>query len=221
MKPFRTPVLLFALPAVGLAALGTSGGSFLYDRAALAQGEFWRLWTGHWVHFSTSHLLWNLVVLVGAGAWLERRHPGLLLLHTLVAAPLISGFLWLAEPAMRAYGGLSALATSVVTLLALTQLRSRRADRPLWTALLVLVGGKIAYDLGHATALFSRFDSPLVRPSVFAHAAGAAVALLLFPAWRARERDSRGPNDTAGTRGEFPAAKFRRLPLTAGRTHKP
>src|SRR4051812_25687175 len=29
----------------------------IYDRAAILHGELWRLWTGHLVHFSNSHLL--------------------------------------------------------------------------------------------------------------------------------------------------------------------
>lgn len=185
MKTLRIPLLLFALPAALVAFASGQPDRLWLERTALGHGELWRLWTAHWVHFSPSHLGWNLAVLLAAGAWLERRHPGWLLWHTLVAAPLISLALLVIEPAMHAYGGLSALATSVVTLLALAQLADRRADRPLWTALLLLVAGKILLDAGHASALFARFDAPAVRPSVFAHAAGAVAALGLWPLWRA------------------------------------
>jgi rhomboid family GlyGly-CTERM serine protease len=192
MKTLRTPLLLFALPAA-LAALGPATTNQLWlERAALGRGELWRLWTAHWVHFSASHLGWNLAVLLAAGAWLERARPGWLLTHTLVAAPLISLALLVVEPAMQAYGGLSALATGTVTLLALVQLENRRADRPLWTALLLLVAGKITYDASHATALFSRFDLPAVRPSAFAHAVGAGMALALWPVWREWHASSAG-----------------------------
>jgi rhomboid family GlyGly-CTERM serine protease len=183
MKPFRTPLFLFGLPAVVVAFASSRAGLLLFDRTALAQGELWRAWTAHWVHFSASHLLWNLAAIIPAGAWLEHRHPGWLLRHTLLATPLVSLLLYFAEPAMQRYGGLSALATSIVTLAALTLVFSARPDRMAGVMLLLLVTGKIAYDLTHATALFSRFDAPLVRPSVFAHAAGAAVALSLWPLW--------------------------------------
>ncbi len=211
MKALRVPLLLFALPALVVAFAPARGGLLLLDRAALGAGESWRLWTGHWVHFSTSHLLWNLAVLLAAGAWLERAQPGRLLRHTLVAAPLVSLTLLNAEPALQSYGGLSALATSVVTLLALTQLAAGRADRPLWTALLLFVAGKCLYDFGHTHTLFSRFDSPAVRPSVFAHAAGAGIAFLLWLAWHRHEARPAAPaeNGTAGTRDGLPAARFR------------
>ena len=201
MKTLRLPLLLFALPALLVAFAADHAPGLRLDHAVFDHGEIWRLWTGHWVHFSPSHLGWNLLVLLLAGAGLERARPGWLLPHTLVAAPLISLALLVVEPAMRSYGGLSALATSVVTLLALAQLRDARADWLPWTAVLVLVAGKTAYDAFHPTALFSRFDSPDVRPSVFAHAVGAGVALLLGPLWqRLRPPEMKPPGPVAGSR---------------------
>jgi len=209
MKAFRLPLLLFALPALVVAFAANHAPALRLDRTVLDHGEIWRLWTGHWVHFSTSHLGWNLLVLLLAGAGLERTCPGWLLRHTLVAAPLVSLIVLAAEPAMLSYGGLSALATSVVTLLALAQLRAARGDRPLWTAVLVLVAGKVAWEAGHPGALFSRFDSPEVRSSAFAHAAGAGVALLLAPLWlRRRPPEMKPPGPVAGSRrqgsGSYP-----------------
>lgn len=210
MKTLRTPLLLFALPALVAASLPACAGWLVYDRAALAAGEGWRLWTAHWVHFSTSHLAWNLVLLLAAGAWLERNRPGWLWRHTVAAAPLITLALWFVEPGMVRYGGLSALATSVITLLTLVQLTARRGDRALWAAILLLVAGRIAHDLLRGGALLSDFRDPGIRVSTWAHAAGAATAGLLWPVWA--KRPGRPPeafpeNDTAGTRDGFPAAK--------------
>lgn len=177
MKALRPALLLFALPA-GL--LGLAPEAFLYDRTAILRGEWWRLWTGHWVHFSASHLAWNLVVLLGAGAWLERLNPGRLIRYTFVGAPLISLGLLVLGPAMQVYGGLSGLATGVIVLLAFTQLAAHRPDRSRWIAVLALVVLKIAYDAGHAAPLLSRFDSPALQPSALAHILGAALALPVF-----------------------------------------
>lgn len=203
MKALRAPLLGFALPAALLAFAGDSAGRLGLERTALVRGEVWRLWTAHWVHFSASHLAWNLAALLAAGTWLEHLRPGWLLRHAAVAAPLISLALLVLEPAMRVYGGLSALATSVVTLLALEQLQSRRADRPLWTALLLMVAAKIVYEAGHASALFAHFDAPGVRPSAWAHATGAAAALALWPLWRhldARRVKMTPPGPVTGSR---------------------
>jgi len=193
MKTLRVPLLLFALPALVIAFAPPRLPLLLLERRGLFAGEIWRLWTGHWVHFSLPHLTWNLAALVAAGAWLERARPGWLLRHTLVAAPLLSLALILLEPAMHAYGGLSGLATSVVTLLALEQAHARRADRPLWIALLLLVAGKILAEAGQDTTFFTGFASPAVRPARWAHAAGALLGLGLWPWWRRLDRDGVAP----------------------------
>lgn len=177
MKAWRTPLLLFAGPAL---LAGLAPAVFLYDRTALLHGEWWRLWTGHWVHFSPSHLAWNLVVLIGAGCWLEQVRPGLLTRFALLGPPLISLGLLTLAPKMAVYGGLSGLATGVILLLALVQMEERPAERAWWLAVLVLTTGKIAVDAVSSAPLFSRFAGD-IRVSALAHLFGAAAALpMLF-----------------------------------------
>lgn len=184
MKSLRIPLLLFALPAAFLMFAPGWHGWLLLDRDGLLQGEWWRLWTGHWVHFSGSHLTWNLAVLLAAGAWLESVHPGRLLRYTLFGAPIISLMVLAGEPALRAYGGLSGVTTGIVVLLALTRLGQPRLERIFWVVLLMLVAGKSVYEAILGVALFSRFDAATVQPSAFAHLAGLAVAVAGLAAGR-------------------------------------
>jgi rhomboid family GlyGly-CTERM serine protease len=180
MKFPRSPLLLFALPAALLALRPAGGDLLVLNRDAVADGELWRLWSGHWVHFSTSHLAWNLLVLLLAGSWLEHIQPGRLWRHVVVAAPFISLSVLVFEPGLRVYGGLSGLSTGVVVLLALHHLRAPGASRLLWTAVLALVAVKSVHDLAHADALFARYDLPGVRTAATAHAAGALSAVLHY-----------------------------------------
>lgn len=166
-----------------------SRDALLYDRTAILQGEWWRLWTGHWVHFSASHLAWNLAVLLGAGAWLERLQPGSLLRFVAVAAPLLGLSFLAGAPDMHTYGGLSGLATGVVTLLALVQLRQDSAGRAWWLAALGLVALKIGFDATRSAPLFASFDSGSIRVSVLAHVMGALAALAFFLSRRGAARD--------------------------------
>jgi rhomboid family GlyGly-CTERM serine protease len=180
MKSVRPVLLLAALPAILLWLAPAAHPGLLYERTAILQGEWWRLWSGHWVHFSASHLGWNLAVLLGAGAWLERLQPGWLWRYILAGAPLVSAILILGEPAMQTYGGLSGLATGVVMLLALVQLGRNSRDRLWWAGVIGLIALKLGFDATHPAPLFSRFGSPTVRVSVLAHVAGAATALAFF-----------------------------------------
>jgi rhomboid family GlyGly-CTERM serine protease len=178
MKSFRPVLLLVVGPAVLLQLAPATHGALLYDRTALLHGEWWRLWTGHWVHFSVSHLAWNLAVLLAAGAWLEHLQPGRLLRYLLVAAPVLSGIFLIGEPAMQVYGGLSGLATGVVVLLALGQFVRDGRNRAWWGAALALLALKLGFDATHATPLFSRFGTTAVRSSALAHAGGAVTAVV-------------------------------------------
>jgi membrane associated rhomboid family serine protease len=69
--------LLLAGGAWVVAAFPGWAGGLMYDRQAILDGELWRLFTGHWVHFSTSHLVCDTLALGLVGGMLEaRRTPG-------------------------------------------------------------------------------------------------------------------------------------------------
>lgn len=177
MKSLRVPFLLFAVPAAIVAAVPGWGEALLLRPDALAHGELWRLWSGHWVHFSASHLAWNLAVLLIVGWRLEALQPGLLLRSTLLAAPVISATTMLVEPSMEAYGGLSGVAAGLVMLLGIQLIRTR-ADRPLGLVFLAVLGVKILTDALVPLPLFARFDTASVHPSSTAHVAGAVCAII-------------------------------------------
>lgn len=180
MNFLRVPLLLFTLPAALIAFAPARQELFLLDREAVAAGQVWRLWSGHWVHFSTSHLVWNLAVLFATGVWLERLRPGLLLRHTLLAAPLIGVGVLAFEPALQRYGGLSGLATGAVVLLALHQVRASGSSRWLWAGVLALVAFKVVGETQRGGSFFAGYDSESIRTSTTAHAAGAVAGLLHY-----------------------------------------
>lgn len=178
MKSLRASLLLFALPAMLVAFASARHGQLLLARDALVDGEVWRLWTGHWVHFSASHLLWNLTVLLAAGAWLQHVRPGLLWRHALIVPPLLSCAILVLEPDLQTYGGLSGLATSVVVLFGLQQLRTPGSARWLWAGVLALVATKVGAETLFKDAYFTRYESAGVHTAWSAHAVGAMLAVV-------------------------------------------
>ncbi len=152
----------------------------IYQRAAIAAGEVWRLWTGHLVHYNGGHLFWDLAVFVPAGMWLEAIAPGLARRFCLLAPPAISAALFLCEPGLARYAGLSGLATGLLVLLALIQWRRDvRAPAWFWPAVLLLVAVKIALEAVSSEPLLARFE-PGVRVVTLAHVGGVACAVLAF-----------------------------------------
>ena len=152
-----------------------------WERGAILSGQWWRLWTGHLVHFGLQHAMLDAIVLF-AGASLLERELGTrrLLRQLLLAAPLVSLGLF-AAPGLDEYRGASSLAATVALAAGIALWRDARPWRP------ALLAGGLAW------ACFSTVQA--VRPEWSAaglpdgvavawqaHLLGAACALL--PGWR-------------------------------------
>ncbi len=95
---------LAGIPDGGLAGLAL-------DRQATLAGQAWRLWTGHWVHFSTAHAITDAAALAVFGGIVERQLGTAAVVRLCcVGAPLLSLALLLAVPAMALYAGSSGIA---------------------------------------------------------------------------------------------------------------
>ena len=159
--------------------------TLIYDRTAIAAGQFWRLWTGHLVHFNASHLFWDLAVFLPAGIWLEQIVPALTRWFYLLAPLLISLLLLALQPTLEQYAGLSGIAAGVLVLLALVNLRrDAPAPRWFWPAVLSLVAIKVVLELVADRPLFIRLDSG-VNTVPLAHVGGITCALIALPAAKA------------------------------------
>lgn len=200
--------------ALIVAAAPALAPTLLYERAAILRGEYWRLWTGHLVHFGAGHLGWNLAVFAVAAVWSERLAPG----RTRVLLALAPGVIGLAlyglEPRLALYAGLSGVATAVLTFLAYTQLArlagltpaivpptaadaapASPSDRWFWRAVLALVLVKTAAEFAVEQPFFARFAPAGVRAVPLAHLIGILVATVVHrrrpPArFRALDRNS-------------------------------
>ena len=173
--------LLVASAALAVFAFPSLADALLYRRTELAAGQLWRLWTGHLVHFGWQHLAADLAVFLAAGIWLESITPRTARVFLALTPAAISGLLFLADPQLAFYGGLSGVAVGVLVLLALVQLRCDRASpRWFWPAVLALVVLKVGSEAFSAAPLVASFG-PDIKVSTLAHLGGIACALLAWP----------------------------------------
>lgn len=179
------------LMIVGLAVLvHFMPGAILlaYDRAAILQGEWWRLITGHWVHFSAQHFLYDTAAFGIIGTLLENRGRKLfawLCLSTIVTTSLA---MLVFEPHLQLCGGLSGLATAAFVSLALEGLEEQGMQCWISGSALVFCAVKLLFELVAGKFLvLQTHDSFVPVPSN--HIAGAltAVAMCL---WRKQRRNS-------------------------------
>ncbi|HSG59000.1 MAG TPA: rhombosortase [Woeseiaceae bacterium] len=133
------------LAAVAIAAAGDAGREYLrYDRSGIADGEFWRLVTGHFVHLGVSHLLLNLAGLMLVwfllGQYLTRAQWALALAISIVG--IDAGFWWL-EPQLSWYVGLSGALHGMLAAGVVMGMPEGRAETRILAAALV---AKLAYE---------------------------------------------------------------------------
>ena len=179
---WRAPLALASLMVV----LQASGQveALRYERAAVLDGELWRLVTGHLLHADAAHLAWNLAGLALV-AWLfgpdfgRRAWLGILVAST---AAVDLGFLVLA-PALAWYVGFSGVLHG---LMAAGLLRWLARERDWITAVVATCFvAKIAWEQAVGPLPFTA--QTLAVPVVFeAHTYGAVGGVLAAAAWLGR-----------------------------------
>lgn len=172
-EPPWLTIALAGSMAVLYAALGPAPQGWVYDRAAIAGGEWWRLLSGHWLHADAGHLGWNLAALLLLGTLVERQDRGLLLACVLLGGLAVNITLLWALPGMTHYCGLSGVLNTLL-LPVLAGLRRPAGNGPLW----LMVGlslGKILVELTGGAALFTDTSWASVPE---AHLAGWLAGLL-------------------------------------------
>lgn len=141
---------------IALAAMGASlfPDALRLDRGAAFSGELWRLWTGHLVHGSTDHFVYDAgAACLALLAFGRPRRWGLLLLS---AAPIFSLVLLVTLPGLDFYYGLSGLLHAWFVAGTLCLYREERGSARVLPALLCIGGiAKAALETWSGTALFS------------------------------------------------------------------
>jgi rhomboid family GlyGly-CTERM serine protease len=180
---FRTLPWVTALATVAALAIYFSPAAtrlLAYDRLRIVDGEWWRVLTGNWVHFSGRELTWNLAVLMPAGVWAERLVPLRARVLFLVAPAFVGGVLYGFFTEISHFAGLSGVAAGVVAFLAIAQLRSTETDRWFWRLVLGLLALKIAAEAIVASRLVSAVPDPAARAVPLIHLAGITAASLVL-----------------------------------------
>ncbi len=192
------PLWLVAGVCIGLQACGAPLRLVLrYQRNLIANGQWWRLFTGNFVHFGWTHLWLDLAgvgllwILVG-----ERLSGWRWLVATLAGGWAIGLGLWWAWPQVAWYVGISGVAHTYWAAGALLLIAARYWEG--W-ALLALLGGKLAWEQASGTGLPT--SNMLLQEPVLtsAHLIGAIAGIVLGLILLAPALTRRYRKDAAGT----------------------
>lgn len=179
---WRLPGISLILVAAAVAAMPFEAinSRLQYDRAAVGDGQIWRLLTCQLTHWSWDHLFWDAAALLLLGWVLERENRRSLLICLGLSVVLIPVVVHFALADLAAYRGLSGIDSAIFVLLAVTLFRKCRAERDrlrTWACAAMLVGftAKIAFELVAGTALFVDAEASQMIPVPLAHVVGGIL----------------------------------------------
>ena len=173
LLPWRT--LMLAVVAIwAFLGLGAAPEAWVFDRLAIADGEWWRLVTGHWVHSDGSHAGWDIAMLLLFGVLFEPRLAWRLPLVLLVATLAVDAWLWWGVPDLRWYCGLSGILNGLLIVGLLEWWR--KTHHPLMLLTAGAAAMKIAIEIHAGQALLTQTAWPSVPT---AHAAGFLCGLVI------------------------------------------
>ncbi len=179
-RQFPVVTLLVVAAGIGTYVIPGLASHMVYDRSTILSGEVWRLLTGNWVHFSTRHLLYDLLALGIAGWIIERRGYPYFGLLCVLSALVIGTVLLAIRPEVQSYGGLSGVATAAIIYLALRGVKEPAPWRWICIAALILIVGKVLLESITGRFIITAADSAPFVPLPLSHIVGALTASLIF-----------------------------------------
>lgn len=157
----------------------------LYVRDAVDAGQWYRLFTCHFTHFTPYHLIMNLAGAAMAYAILFPRRIGRFITVMLMLGVLLGVGLHLWAIGLMVYGGFSGVLHGLVVFGIVQQLGLDRRD-PFWWLALVCVAGKLIYEQSAAFDPGAMTAWLTVPVATVAHWQGSLAGLalgLVFFAW--------------------------------------
>lgn len=161
-----------------------------YVRTAIADGQWWRLLSGHFVHFTLYHAVMNAIGLLLVNAVLLYRQTLFLLLSVNLFLPVfISLGLWWFYQDIDQYRGYSGV---LYGLIAAGLILEWKTNKGLYGIALVLVAAKIAYEqlpTYDVNYLVAEIGVPVaIEAHLLGFLGGVAFALLVFAGLTVRRK---------------------------------
>ena len=146
----------------------------VFDKAAITQGEYWRLLSGHFTHSSFSHAFWDVIAFSASLVWLA-TYSIRALIPSVVAGVLLVNILLLSNwSPINYYCGLSGILFS--PLIAAAYLHAKHHKNLIGVMPLLLIVIKLIADLITQETVFVNTHWYAYPES---HLAGAVAGLLV------------------------------------------
>lgn len=179
----RVEITLAICLLATLVLLFDAGASlFTFDRQAILDGQWWRLVTGHFVHWNFEHYFFDVLMFATLGSICERKSRWSFAGCLVASILAISAAIWWAAPDTSYCRGLSGIDSAIFTLAAgmLVHDAWKRRDGVMVSAIAVCLLGfaaKVVYEVATGRTIFVDSASAGFTPLPLTHAVGAVVGI--------------------------------------------
>lgn len=170
----NSKVLLVAVCISVSACLQVFPDTFIYWRDSLL-GEFWRLWTAHWVHVGWIHFLLNMMAFACLPFIFPHTKAWHILSLLLLLPPFISLVFYFYLPYIEAYAGLSGVLHGLYTAVALVYLQYRKERNFAFLVLGLIVAKLIWENTFGQSGTAQLIGSPVLTEAHLYGAIGGAI----------------------------------------------
>ncbi|MBN2039337.1 MAG: rhombosortase [Spirochaetes bacterium] len=184
LKPWIAAPLLISLICILLQCFPDSGAFLEYSRPVIESGEVWRIFTGHFVHWSWNHVFWDVMTFFVTGIIVYKSRALSFWLLIFVTCIAVSAGLLFLHPDLKAYRGISGIDLAFFSYAALFLIRCfYRKDRILSITGMIAFAAmivKIIYETATGSAVFVNTSGYRLIPLSHAIGAAAGFAVWLF-----------------------------------------
>ncbi len=143
-QSIKSKLLLIVVCCLFSAFLQLFQADFIYQKSKLFI-EFWRLWTGHWVHVGWIHLLLNMLAFACLPFIFPQIKNKTYLILLIVLPPLISLSFYVLYPNIEGYAGLSGVLHGLYAFSAIVYL-TQKDEGKFAILVLLLLGAKLWWE---------------------------------------------------------------------------
>ena len=188
----RLPVMFLATAAAATLPmlLAPASAGLIYSRNSILHGQLWRLFTGNLVHFGWLHWFMDTGLFLILGRVLEWQYRAVARVSLPLLALCVTGAVFLFDPEMQRYGGLSGMNVGLLVFLACRGWQRDWTDW-FWPAVLLAHVVELAIEIrsGGTGGGMIQFSDPTIRVATIAHIGGAFGGLAIW-AWVAVRRST-------------------------------
>ncbi len=150
--------------------------ALFWSRNAIGQGDWVRLWTGHWVHWDGVHLAFNIIALLLLPWVVERPPRWLFYALWFLLPPILSSLFYWFLPGLHSYAGLSGVLHGLFMAAALWAWQFGKDKH--WSILLaVLILAKLLQEHLSGSSVSSGLMSQPVLTEAHAWAVGCVLVI--------------------------------------------